>query len=139
MTCLPFLQVGLVTHRFAGRANAQPGPRGSLGQLHGQAIPFFGPALLSRLIASARFGDTVGRMIDLGSIAGLLEHDYQLAAYCPHCGEEIWDQAEYCPNCDQHVGGETLSRPPQMHWFRQRWMLFVVIIVLLTFVLVYAL
>lgn len=28
-------------------------------------------------------------MIDLGSIAGLLEHDHKLAAYCPRCGR--WD------------------------------------------------
>jgi hypothetical protein len=27
-------------------------------------------------------------MIDLGSIAGLLEHDHQLHAYCSHC--ERW-------------------------------------------------
>jgi hypothetical protein len=24
-------------------------------------------------------------MIDLGTLAGLLEHDHQLAAYCPRC------------------------------------------------------
>ena len=39
------------------------------------------------LIQRAFHGDTVVRMtpIALGTVAGLLEHDHALAAYCPRC------------------------------------------------------
>lgn len=55
------------------------------------------------------------------------------AAYCPDCGEQIYDQAEWCPECGACIGGQTSSRPPVVADFRQRWMLLVIIIVLLAF------
>ena len=48
-------------------------------------------------------------------------------AYCPDCGEEVWDQAEVCPKCSAYLGGDTLSRPPMDAWVRKRWTLLVII------------
>ena len=56
-------------------------------------------------------------------------------AHCPDCGAEIWDQAEFCPECGNHVGGETLSRPPLERWMRHRWLMLVALLALLAFVL----
>ena len=56
-------------------------------------------------------------------------------AFCPACGEEIWDQAEFCPACRAPIGGQTTFRPPAESWFRNRWMVLVAIIALIAFLL----
>jgi predicted RNA-binding Zn-ribbon protein involved in translation (DUF1610 family) len=44
------------------------------------------------------------------------------SAWCPECGEEVWDHADRCPACGNDIGGRTASRRPVESWFRQRWM-----------------
>ena len=58
-------------------------------------------------------------------------------AYCPDCGEEIWDLAETCPKCHAYLDGGTDRRPPVESWFHNRWILLVVILTILAFALVY--
>ena len=54
-------------------------------------------------------------------------------AHCPACGAEIWDLAELCPACGATVGGRVAARPPVEDWFRRRWLILVVIVVLAAF------
>lgn len=58
-------------------------------------------------------------------------------AYCPECGEEIWDQAEFCPKCRAHLGGRTSSHPPEVSHFNRLFYIAVAIIALIAFVLVF--
>ena len=54
-------------------------------------------------------------------------------AHCPACGAEIWDQADLCPACGDTVSGRVAGRPPVETWFRRRWLILVVIVVLAAF------
>ena len=56
-------------------------------------------------------------------------------AFCPECGDEVWDQAEFCPSCGAHVGGDTLTRPPAETWLRRRWLILVALLALAAFLL----
>ena len=56
-------------------------------------------------------------------------------AFCPKCGESIYDQAEYCPKCRSYLSGHTSSRPPVESEFRKKWIVLVAIIALLAFLL----
>ncbi len=51
-------------------------------------------------------------------------------AYCPECGSKVWDQAEVCPSCGTYLGGDTSTQPPIERWFRRRWMILVVLVML---------
>ncbi len=51
-------------------------------------------------------------------------------AYCPECGSTVWDQAEVCPSCGSYLGGDTSTQPPIARWFRRRWMILVVLVML---------
>ena len=56
-------------------------------------------------------------------------------AFCPRCGEEVWDQAGTCPACGELLGGETSARHPIEGGLRRRWLVLVAVIVLMAFVL----
>jgi hypothetical protein len=56
-------------------------------------------------------------------------------AYCPDCGAEVWDAAEVCPECHAYIGGNTRSRSPLQHWFQQKWMVLIVILLFIAFLL----
>ena len=69
-------------------------------------------------------------MIDLGSIAGLYEHDHELRAYCPGCdrsavldlvamieagnGERRLPNTVRCKRCGE--AGRLQVRPPMPRW-----------------------
>ncbi len=69
--------------------------------------------------------------IDEGPSSADIERFDRVEAYCPDCGAEIWDQADVCPKCYAYLGGETSRHKPVDLWLRQRWTMFVVIILLL--------
>ena len=54
-------------------------------------------------------------------------------AFCPECGDEVWDQAEFCPACGTQVGGHTVGGTRRRRWRRKRWLLVVGLIALLAF------
>ena len=54
-------------------------------------------------------------------------------AFCPDCGEEVWDQAGACPSCGTILGGETATRHPEAGRLRRRWIVVVAVIALLAF------
>ncbi len=56
-------------------------------------------------------------------------------AFCPHCGEEVWDEAGACRGCGALLGGDTSARHPITAGLRRRWLVLVAAIVLLAFVL----
>lgn len=58
-------------------------------------------------------------------------------AWCPECGEEIWDQAEFCPACGQYLAGKVASRSPDEGKMRSKWIIVVAIIVLIAFLLTF--
>jgi hypothetical protein len=66
-------------------------------------------------------------MIDEGPSPEDLERFGAETAHCPHCGAEIWDQAEACPECHEYLVGGPSSRAPLHEWWRQRWIILVVI------------
>ncbi len=55
------------------------------------------------------------------------------SAWCPECGQEVWDLAEFCPACGAQVGSRTLSRPPVEAWLARRWLVLVAIAALAAF------
>jgi len=70
-------------------------------------------------------------MIDEGPSSEDIERFSDDTGHCPFCAAEIWDQAEVCPSCKNYIGGDTLSRHPVEHWWRQKWVVIVVVAVLL--------
>jgi len=68
-----------------------------------------------------------------------LEALEQQPAYCPDCGAEVFDLAEFCPQCGEHIAGRTTLRHPVAREFRQRWIIFIAIIVLIAFILTFVL
>ena len=75
-------------------------------------------------------------MIDEGPSPEDIQRFSDETGYCHHCGAEIWDQAEQCPRCKTYQQFGVRSRPPLEEWFRKRWVLFVVIVVLIAFLLI---
>lgn len=78
-------------------------------------------------------------MIDEGPSIDDLNRFGSDEAYCPECGEEIYDQAEFCPKCHAYLAGNTSSRSPVELEFRGKWFILIAIIVLIAFILIYAL
>jgi uncharacterized protein (DUF983 family) len=35
---------------------------------------------------------------------------------CPHCGEQMLEDAEYCPSCDRWMSEEEASKPKSPAW-----------------------
>lgn len=70
-------------------------------------------------------------MIDEGPSSEDIARFSDETGHCPFCGAEIWDQADVCPQCRNYIGGDTLSRHPVQHWWRQKWWAVVVVLVLL--------
>jgi hypothetical protein len=73
--------------------------------------------------------------VDEGPSEDDIERFSRETAYCPDCGEEVWDLADVCPKCYAYVGGNTSSRSPVQQWFRKRWVALVLILVLIAMVL----
>lgn len=51
-------------------------------------------------------------------------------AHCPACGAEIWDDAAICPQCGEVLDGDTSRSTPLDAWWRRRWKLLLVILLL---------
>jgi uncharacterized membrane protein YvbJ len=56
--------------------------------------------------------------------------------FCPHCGEEIWDEAYACPECGEVVEGmvshQKLDRPSRRFTQKSVVILVVVLVAILT-------
>lgn len=52
-------------------------------------------------------------------------------AYCPDCGEEIWDLVEVCPECGAHLPDGPQRDPPDQSAFQARWIAVVIVLVIL--------
>jgi len=52
-------------------------------------------------------------------------------AHCPSCGAEVWDDAVKCPSCFAMIEGETARLPPLQDWWRNRWFVIVVAVLVL--------
>ena len=70
-------------------------------------------------------------MIDEGPSAEDIARFSDDTAHCPNCGAEIWDAAEVCPRCHGYVSGNTVSRHPIERWWRQKWIVLLVIAILI--------
>ena len=53
--------------------------------------------------------------------------------YCPHCGDEIWDDATQCPSCNTWIQHNISHRDPTTNDFRKRTIVVIVIVVLIAF------
>jgi len=40
--------------------------------------------------------------------------------FCPHCGEEVWDDAPTCPSCGEWIEGRAQAKHPETQKARQR-------------------
>lgn len=58
-------------------------------------------------------------------------------AFCPECGEEIWDQAEFCPKCRSYLAGDVSPKHPQAREFQKKFLTLIAIIVLIGFLLLF--
>ncbi|MCH2135627.1 MAG: zinc ribbon domain-containing protein [Phycisphaerales bacterium] len=65
--------------------------------------------------------------------------DDNAGGFCPDCGAEVWDQAEFCQTCGGQIGGRVLGRPKVEHDLQRRLTVVVVVLVLVGFVLFFAL
>jgi len=54
--------------------------------------------------------------------------------FCPHCGEEIWDDASSCPSCHEWLRDGTTHQNPIAGEFNKRWLTLITLIVLTMFV-----
>ena len=53
--------------------------------------------------------------------------------YCPHCGEEVWDDVEKCPHCGRWMMEGASHRPPMERELNRKMVMIIVIITLLAF------
>lgn len=53
-------------------------------------------------------------------------------ALCPRCGAVVHDDAVTCPECFEVISGETSRRPPWQSWWRGRWLVVIVVLLVLT-------
>jgi uncharacterized membrane protein YvbJ len=51
-------------------------------------------------------------------------------AYCPDCGEHVYDDAVICPHCGSDIAGRTTLRPPEAAKMAQRSMIVLVIVII---------
>ena len=56
---------------------------------------------------------------------------------CPSCGEEVWDQADVCPSCGNYLGGRVDAHHPLERWWRGKWAVLIVGVLLAAMVLVF--
>ncbi|MHC5025517.1 MAG: hypothetical protein ACYTGR_01985 [Planctomycetota bacterium] len=78
-------------------------------------------------------------MIDEGPSADDIDRFGGDTGYCPHCGEEVWDQAPQCPSCGTWIEGGVGGQRPDEAWFKRRMTLFILIVVIVAFILVFVL
>jgi len=76
-------------------------------------------------------------MIDEGPSSEDIDRFARDTAFCPDCGEEVWDQAEVCPSCHAYLGGKTSSRLPVQEWFQKRWVVVIVLALLIAFMILF--
>jgi uncharacterized membrane protein YvbJ len=55
--------------------------------------------------------------------------------YCPHCGEEVWDDVTQCPSCGTWLSDGTSHRNPIENEFRKKMIILIVLLALVSFVL----
>ena len=55
------------------------------------------------------------------------------SGFCPHCGEEIWDDVTRCPSCGTWMQDGVSHRHPITNEFRNKTIILVVIIMLIGF------
>ena len=53
--------------------------------------------------------------------------------YCPHCGEEIWDDSSQCPNCGEWLDEGTVHQNKIVRSFNKKFLVFIVVVVLVSF------
>ncbi len=53
--------------------------------------------------------------------------------YCPHCGEEIWDDASQCHACDSWLESGTVHENPTILQFKKKFTILVILLVLIAF------
>jgi|TARA_B100000959_G_scaffold283736_1_gene353407 hypothetical protein len=53
--------------------------------------------------------------------------------YCPHCGEEIWDDIQQCPSCNTWLQGGTVHQNPIHRAFKQKALALIILIILIGF------
>jgi hypothetical protein len=53
--------------------------------------------------------------------------------FCPHCGEELWDDASQCHHCDRWIQTGVLHQDPIAYAFKKKFMTVVVITILIGF------
>ena len=56
--------------------------------------------------------------LDPGNYAGFntAPDDQDSTIPCPHCGEDVYDDAEQCPHCGQYLSEETAPRSARPWW-----------------------
>lgn len=54
-------------------------------------------------------------------------------AYCPECGEEIWDEAPRCPECGAWIDGRTERHTPVEAEARKRMVVIIAVLTALAF------
>lgn len=70
-------------------------------------------------------------IIDEGPSSEDIERFSEGEAFCPHCGQEVFDDADICPHCRSFITGGTMRRSPQAQWFRRRWIVLLLIVLIL--------
>jgi uncharacterized protein (DUF983 family) len=53
--------------------------------------------------------------------------------FCPHCGEEIWDDATQCHACDTWIETGTVHDNPTTLFFKKKCSILIIIIILIAF------
>ena len=57
------------------------------------------------------------------------------SGYCPHCGEEIWDDVSQCTACGEWIQGNTSHRTPVENEFRKKMIILIIALALGAFVI----
>ena len=51
--------------------------------------------------------------------------------YCPHCGQEIWDDVERCPHCHRWLSGGAERQSPDAQEFQRRMITVIIVVVII--------
>lgn len=58
------------------------------------------------------------------------EHE---TGYCPHCNEEIWDDATKCPECGMWLQSGVMQQNQMARYFKNKFVVCIIIALLLGF------
>ncbi|MBT4531160.1 MAG: hypothetical protein HOC27_08135 [Phycisphaerae bacterium] len=53
--------------------------------------------------------------------------------FCPHCNEEIWDDASQCPECDYWLKDGTVHQNIEVRAFKKKFFILIIITLLICF------